>query len=303
MSHPSDDQAGSSFRVDARASGHSDIRMVVQGTQHNVENYYYIDSSGGPAHLRPFDLPNLRIWIDRITADYRHLLADKQLEVPEKETASQLRQLDGLRQSVNDPSARVNGKNAMRRLLAGGVAQYLSRAGQLPTGPIPEQLILDVTVFALWPVLEAPGLPSTWQQDLAELTSPRVATITATARDIATAGNRVDVETFARALSAKPVTRAVLNLFEDLGDPGSGGAALTAIALASGLPKPPQTGGAKAIATWAFGALGGAAIGVTASDIDTKVDELLDMNPDGSHHHHGSGSAFEHMLDDFLHHL
>jgi hypothetical protein len=201
----------------------------------------------------------------------------------------------------------------LRRLLASGVAQYLSRAGQVPAGQVPEQLLVDLLVFALWAVLEAPGLPGTWQQDLVELTSPRVATLTVAARNDKDAGHPVPVEEFTRVLSARPVGPALHNLLDDLSEPHRGGSALTALAVAAGLPAPPGRGGAKGTATWMIAVLAGAtAGGVGVGVIEDHVGGILAPvpspapQPSGGHghhpdlHHHGHGSHGHGSLLDLI---
>jgi hypothetical protein len=311
MSRSRGKPADDSLQVNARAAGHGDVRVVVQGTQHNVQNYYSDEAREAAGPVRPFDLPNLRLWIDRIVTDYRQQLAAEKPGVTGKETAGQLRQLAALQQSVDDPAGTANGKHALRRLLASGVAQYLSRARQPPAGQVPEQLLLDLLVFALWAVLEAPGLPGTWQQDLAELTSPRVAVVTEAARNAKAAGRPPDVEAFAGVLSAKPVASALLNLLDDLNDPGRGGSAFTALAVAAGLPSPPRRGGAKATATWALAVLAGGTAGVVGAEASGLLDAAPSGAPHpfgthGSHqpatpdHHHGHGHHTGSLLEDIL---
>ena len=321
MSRSNNDSPSGDFHLEGRAKKKGQVIQLGSGTQNVVLNYHYGDSRDDSARLRPFDLPNLRLWINRIISDYTQLISDQQSPSAKRETTRRLRQLDALYRSVNDPPKKSKDRDFVRRLLAGGVAQYLSRAGQLPAEPLPEQIILDVTIFALWPIIEAPNLPPMWQQDLAELTSPRIASHIAAAREAKAAGNRIDVETLARELSDQPFTDAVLSLFEDLADPMRGGPALTAIALASGLPEPPYRGGAKATMAWVFVTLMGAAIGTATYDLDEKVNDLLEtinnQAPTGykGHqsampgHHHGGGSAPSHQqggghaLDDFFEEL
>ena len=317
MSRSEGAPAGDSFNVNARAKGHGDVRVVVQGTQQNIHNHYYGEAGGEAGPVRPFDLPGLRLWIDRIVADYRQQLTAGAGEPAGKEAAGQLRQLDELRRSVEDPAGNGGGKNALRRLLASGIAQYLSRAGQVPAGQVPEQLLVDLLVFALWAVLEAPGLPGTWQQDLVELTSPRVAALTVAARDAKDAGRPVPVEEFTSVLSARPVGPALHNLLDDLSEPRRGGSALTALAVAAGLPAPPGRGGAKAMATWMIAVLAGATAGGAVGVIEGHVGGLLDpasspaSHPSGGHghhpdlhhpdlHHHGHGHGHGSLLEMIL---
>jgi hypothetical protein len=293
MSRPGRKSADDSFQVDARAKGHGDVRVVVQGTQHNVENHYYGEARDAAGPIRPFDLPNLRLWIDRIVNDYRRQVTGEVQGLTAKEAADQLRQLTALQHSVDDPPANAGGRNTLRRLLASGVAQYLSRADQLTAGQVPEQLLVDLLVFAIWAVLEAPRLPETWLQDLAELTSPRVAVLTEAARNAKAAGQPAEVEAFASVLSAKPVSQAVINLLDDLNDPGRGGSAFTALAVAAGLPSPPRRGGAKATATWVFAVLTGATAGATAGVIEEEVSRLLGAAPSGAPHPFGDHGSHQ----------
>lgn len=307
MNPANGNEAGDNIRMEAHAQDSSHIYQVGSGTQNNIQHVYYGESREGLAQLRPFDLPNLRLWIDRISTDYKQIISDKQPQHTGKENAKHLAQLDALRQAVDESPRRSGDKDSLRRLMAGGIAQYLSRANQLPVGQLPEHLIMDVTLFALWPVLEAPRLPRSWQQDLAELTSPRIAAIMAEAWDAKATGHAVSIEALARFLAARPIANAVLNLFDDLGDPRRGGAALTAIAIACNLPQPPLGGGAKAIAAWISATLAGVAVGAAACDIETRIDEVLELGFDhdavGGHggRQHGGSGAMEHLLEEFLH--
>ena len=174
---------------------------------------------------------------------------------------------------------------------------------------------MDLLVFALWAVLEAPALPGTWQQDLVELTSPRVATLTVAARNARDAGHPVHVEEFTSVLSARPVGPALHNLLDDLSEPRRGGPALTALAVAAGLPAPPGRGGAKATATWMVAVLAGATAGGAVGVIEEHVGGLLApvsspaFHPSGGHGHHpdlhlphhghahGHGSLLDMILD------
>jgi hypothetical protein len=312
MSSPSDESSGDRFQLDARAKGHADMRVVMQGNMYN----YYVGDREGTDGLRPFDLPNLRLWIDRIVTDYGRLAAENPNSSTGKEAAGHLRELALLSQSVSSSPQKTKDRNALRRLLAGGIAQYLSRAGTIPDHKLPEQLLKDVAVFALWPILQATVLPSTWEEDLAEITSPRVASITAAARGMMVTGQSVDLEGFAGTLSAKPLERALFNLFEDLNDPRRGGSALTAIAVATGLPDPPRKGGAQATARWVITALVGTAAGITAYELGESASGILDRGPDPvehimnawggnqystrSHHHSVAEHVIDHLVDDII---
>lgn len=223
-------------RLDARAHDQGRVYQVGHGVQY-ITNAYYGDSSRQPA---PLDLPHLRKWIDQLLGDYRDLLSRQGSSAPQRH----LWHLERVQGLVADPPARP-GKDAVRRLVVAGVVEYvaLSRAVAAPAS---EHVVLDMVVFALWPVVRAPALPDDWWDHLAGITSPRLAAEVANARrDPATT-----CESFTRAVAAEPFGQAALSLLEDLADPARGGPALTAMAMACRLPEPAVRKGPRTVFAW-----------------------------------------------------
>lgn len=249
------------IRQEARVQGQGQVYQVAHGSQRIVNHHHY----AAPQPAVPLNLPELRIWIERITADYRLLLADRNAPPRGRRAASQdKKELAALGASLAGDPGRREGKDLLRRLLAAGAAQYLSRGGPIPAGTLPEAVVIDLVVFALWPVVQAPELPEGWRDHMAELTSPRLAALTASARDAVRQGRNVTPEGLTRQLAGKAFTQAILALLEDLDDPRRGGACLTALSLAAHQPSPPQKAGGKALLGWLLsGAVGAAAGGTT----------------------------------------
>ncbi|MFI1360630.1 hypothetical protein ACH4TV_44725 [Streptomyces sp. NPDC020898] len=254
--HP-DDGASSAERIHlrAQASGHGHIYQTVNGAQNVVHQHHHY-GDGLPA---PLALPELRLWIARLAADYRTLVKSGDGPPGRREAVGHKRQLERLAGELSGSAGRGDGKNQLRRLLTAGAVQYLGLASGVPGDPLPEQLMVDLAVFALWPVVVAPALPDDWQDHLAELTGPRLAVLVGQARELGARGQAPAVEAFGRVLAEKPFAHGVLALLEDLADPRGGGACLTAMSLAERLPPPPQKDGAKAVLTWLLAAGAGAA--------------------------------------------
>ncbi|QNA72014.1 hypothetical protein C8250_008960 [Streptomyces sp. So13.3] len=242
----------------ARAKGHAQIHQVHGGTQNVVHHHHYPGDSA-PA---PLALPDLRVWIERLASDYRALISAGDLPPQRRRRTDGLVQLDALRHELDGATGPRHGKNQMRRLLAAGAAQYLHQAARPPTDPLPESVMVDLAVFALWPVVQTPQLPDGWQDHLAELTAPRLAMLVTQAREAGRRGHPVPADVFSRALADRPFAHGILALLEDLGDPRGGGACLTPIALAGGFPPPPRKAGAKAVLVWLLGVGAGAGGGV-----------------------------------------
>ncbi|MEV7617109.1 hypothetical protein [Streptomyces sp. NPDC089799] len=245
------------IRLVARGRGRAQIHQIVGGTQHVVHHHHYGD---GPAV--PLGLPGLRVWIDRMAADYREICAAGEAPGGRRQRAGRQRELATLQVQLAGDGGHRNGINQVRRLLAAGAVQYLHAAGRVPAEPLPEALVVDFAVFALWPVVQAPVLPAGWEGYLAVLTSPRLAVLVAAARE-AGRGEGLGPEEFGRSLAERPFAHGVLALLEDLADPRRGGACLTALAVAARTPPPPQRLGGKATLGWLFGA--GAVGGVTGA--------------------------------------
>ncbi|MCX5072584.1 hypothetical protein OHA84_28305 [Streptomyces sp. NBC_00513] len=276
------------IHVEARVQGQGQAYQVVQGTQKIVHHHHYSGSNPAP----PLGLPELRLWIKRLASDYRTLIADGSVKPGRRQAAAHHRQLDALYGELAGAAGNRDGKEQLRRLLAAGAVQYLDRATPVPDGALPEAVMVDLVVFALWPVVQTPRLPGGWQDHLAELTTPRLAAFVAGARDAAGRGRPISPEAFGRALAGKPFAPGILALLDDLDDPRGGGASLTALSLAGRYAQPPQKAGAKALLGWllgagAVGAVGGAGA-ASAVDFADRAWQWLHDTGRGSTHH-GSG--------------
>lgn len=215
---------------------------------------------------RPLDLPELRSWVAHVAADYRTMAE----HTGGRTAAAHLRQLDLVRAGLDNDSGPESERrrDAVRRLVVAGITACLARPGAPPDKPVPEQILLDLIVFSLWPVVTARKLPQGWQGELAQITSPRLAALVERAR----AEREPIAEEFARAVANKSFSPAMATLFDDLADPRRGGASLTAMALASRLPAPPvgrREG--KKVAAWALTIAGGAALAAALRDRDSPA--------------------------------
>ncbi|MGN9819567.1 hypothetical protein ACTMUQ_29980 [Streptomyces sp. SD11] len=255
------------IHVNARVKGQGHSYQVVHGTQSVVHHHYYAET-----HERPLDLADLRLWIARMTADYKALVKVGSAPLGRRQAAGYAKQLGALRDELDAAAGRRSGRDQLQGLLAAGAAQYLRKAKQLPEEPLPESMMLDLAVFALWPVVQAPGLPVGWQDQLAQLTSPRLATLVSQARQAGERGHPVASDVFGRVLADKPFAHGILALLEDLGDPRGSGACLTPIALAQEFSTPPQKAGGKAVLIWM---LGGAAVGGTSAAAALELAEKV----------------------------
>ncbi|MGM1063429.1 hypothetical protein [Saccharothrix sp. Mg75] len=206
-----------------------------------VHNDFY----GNASQPAPLDLPQLRAWVDHLAVDYAALMA----AVPRRKRAAHEHRLGDLRAALGDADPRP-GREAVRDLVVTGLVQYLAITRCTTPVPLSERVALDVVVFALWPVVQAPALPDDWEYDLAELASPRLASLVVQARRGLAAGHAVTSARFTRAIAAKPLSQGVLALFEDVADPRRGGAAITALALATGFPAPPTRRKPKEVFGW-----------------------------------------------------
>ncbi|MGW6935826.1 hypothetical protein ACWGE0_37625 [Lentzea sp. NPDC054927] len=203
------------------------------------------------APRQPLDLLTLRQWVEHIAAGQDQ----------------HARQLDQVRAAVADPST----ADAVRRLMIAGMVGYLARPGAPPDRPVAAQIVLDLVVFALWPVVTAKKLPPGWEGQLAQLTSPRLAVLVQRAREQPPAP-----EEFARTLASRSFTSATAMLFDDLADPRRGGALLTAMALAGGLEAPPTARGAgRKVAVWALVIAGGATLAHALRHTDSRATRIL----------------------------
>lgn len=207
------------------------------------------------APRQPLDLLTLRQWVERVAAE--HSGTDRK----------QAAQLDHVRAELADPAT----KDAVRRLMIAGLVGYLARPGEVPQQPVAGQILLDLVVFAVWPVVTAKKLPPGWEGDLAQLTSPRLAVLVQRARF-----ERHSAEAFTRDVANGALSSAITALFDDLADPRRGGALLTALALAGGLEAPPTGKGAgRKVAVWALVIAGGATLAHALRQRDSRAAKLI----------------------------
>ncbi|SCE82957.1 hypothetical protein [Micromonospora chokoriensis] len=238
--------------------------VVQAGTFNGQIHHHYSNDR------RPLDLLALRLWLDRVAEDYRVLVAKTQ----DPAGAVHLRQVDLVRAGLapdadtgargrGGPSENERHRDVIRRLVVAGIVSYLARPGPAPDEPLPEQILLDLIVFSLWPVVTARKLPPDWQGDLAQMTSTRLAALVERERD----KRQPVAETFARAVANRSFSPAMVTLFDDLADPQRGGGLLTAMAVAGGLPAPP-TGRreGKRVAAWMLAVAGGTALATTLTN-------------------------------------
>jgi hypothetical protein len=239
------------------------IGPVVQVGSFTGQIHYHGDAR------QPLDLLALRLWVDRIAADYRAMVEHS----GDRAGVARVRQIDLVRAGLDDSgSENERRKDVVRRLIVAGIICYLARPGAPPDKSVPEQILLDLIVFSLWPVVTAKKLPTGWQGELAQLTSPRLAALVERARQERTPA----AEAFARAVANKSFSPAMVTLFDDLADPRRGGALLTAMAIAGGLPAPP-TGRreGKKVAAWALAIAGGAALAAALRDRDSRAARII----------------------------
>ncbi|CAL9672132.1 hypothetical protein [Streptomyces sp. enrichment culture] len=237
--------------------------VVQAGTFTGEIHHHYRDDR------RPLDLLALRLWVDRIAADYRTMVED----TGDRAGAAHIRQISLVRAGLDDTGPEdERRKDAVRRLVVAGIISYLARPGAPPDEPVPQQILLDLIVFSLWPVVTARKLPPGWQGELARITSPRLAALVERARD----ERKPSAETFARAVADKSFSSAMATLFDDLADPRRGGALLTAMAIAGGLPAPP-TGRreSRKVAAWALALAGGAVLAEALRDRDSRAARII----------------------------
>ncbi|WP_143229734.1 hypothetical protein [Actinophytocola xanthii] len=256
------------------AEGATVMGHVVQaGTFSGQVHFHYRDQNA------PLDLLSLRRWLDRVAEDFRAVAEQ------DRTGREHGKRLDSTRAVVADPGQESRQRDVIRRLLVAGLCGYLARTRDAAPPPLPEQILLDLVVFALWPVVTARRLPRDWQGELAEITSARLASLVAQARTSWRSGDGTAAETFARALARRSLFPAMSVLFDDLADPRRGGALLTSMALVGGLPEP-RTGTARTVFVWAVGIVGGAAAVTVVLDRESQVHRLLEEAiatlPDGS---------------------
>lgn len=248
-------------QMSAAASGASSIYQVGSGSQRITVNNF--------AAGRPLDLAGLRAWIDRL-AQACAAATDSSADRAAKHSArSRTELIDDVRRDLSASGRQSKGKDCLRRLLVTGTVQYHASVSLAPRNPS-EQMILDLLVFALWPVVQAPRLPKGWQGYLTELTSPLIAQVVIDAREAEAGRRSIDPPLLTRALAAFQLTGAASNLLEDLGDPTRGYGVVTAVAMAARLPAPAKPG-ARSLVTWLVAAAVGGASGAAIAEAGTSL--------------------------------
>lgn len=273
------------------------------------------DNSGGHTQAgEPLDLPLLRQWLGTLasaSADTAHGGRRRLRRRSARPVRFHENEVRAVGDDVSGWLGQSSAEDVLRRLLALGLVQYVKRIGRVPADARAEEIVLDVTAFALWSVAQVPSLPSDWEDTLALLTSPRMAAIVARAREIGATRSPDNFVVLYRMLASSSVAQGTRNLMEDLSDPRRGGAVLAALALAAGLPEPDPRHRQKAAAVWLFTALATGAVGSEGNRIASAIDRMAEdawgwLNGDsrshGSSGAHG-GTLAEELTHDFLHHL
>jgi hypothetical protein len=262
----------------------------------------------------PLDLPLLREWLGTLasaSADTAHGGRRWLGRRNARPTHSQESEVRAVGDDLSGWLGQSSAEDVLRRLLALGIVQYVKRIGRVPANAQPEEIVLDVTAFALWSVAQAPVLPSGWEDTLALLTSPRMAAIVEHAREVDATRNPDNFIVLYRMLASSSAAQGTRNLLEDLSDPRRGGAVLAVLALASGLPEPDPRRRQKAAAVWLFTALAGGTLAAEGERLAGAIDRMAEdawswLN--GDSRGHGSagangGTFAEDLTHDFLHHL
>src|SRR4051812_18385982 len=134
------------------------------------------------------DLVHFRVWVDGLVQQHDRISAETSRVISRRERSRQRRRLDDVR---NAYGGRPGGsaKDSLRNLIASGMVKYRFTADPRTTHQRPaQQLVLDIAVFALWPVVIMPKLSDGWYEALLELSSPHLARLVAHARLSATTG-------------------------------------------------------------------------------------------------------------------
>jgi hypothetical protein len=231
------------------------------------------------------DLANLRLWVQRMSQDYEHVLVNA--NVNRIDRWRYRREFKAMRRTL-DGSPVGSGKACLRRLLASGAVSYGDGiVGAMPREVLPEALMLDFLAHCLWPVIVTPKLPATWFDDLQELTSPPVARLVAQARTSKTTGGIMSFEAFTRILADNLFGFGLLNLLHDLSDPKRGGSAMMAVAIAARTKRPP-IGRSKTLLVWLCGAT---ATGVIGNRTDALAVDGWDWLVGNTHSNSGQGGS------------
>jgi hypothetical protein len=119
----------------------------------------------------PLGLPQLRLWIAQMISSYEAVVANRQFDCDNRDIKLYLKSLNSVRKTC-DGDSRSYGKRQLRELIAMGALNYGWARTPHPEDSIPEQVVIDFAVFALWPVVISPKLPGSWYSKLIDMTSP-----------------------------------------------------------------------------------------------------------------------------------
>jgi hypothetical protein len=245
----------------------------------------------------PMDLPQLRFWLARLASDYEKILTERNPPLTKRQKKDHRKALASVKQTC-EGNENGQGRTRVRELIAAGAISYGLSRHKPPDELIPEQLIIDFAVFALWPLVIVPKLPSNYFDDLRIVSSEPLARLVTHARLSRMTKSPMSAEDFSRALANSNVAAGVRNLLNDLADPQRGGCAFTAISIASTGTVPHGRTSPKVIAMWVLAAAGAGIIGNSADDAVTKAWDWLDNAdnhtiPQGGTHaaHHSSSSS------------
>jgi hypothetical protein len=257
--------------------------------------------------VEPLDLPLIRQWLGTLTpagADSARGGRYRLLRKTARPGQSDQDEVKALTDNLSGVLGRSPTEDILRRHLALGVVQYVKRIGRVPVDAKAEDVVLDVAAFALWSVVQAPVLPSDWEEVLARLTSPRMTGLVARAREADAARNRDNFAIFYAILASSPVSQGARNFMEDLSDPRRGGSALASLALAADLPKPDPRQRHKAAIAWVLTAVFSGALGAEGGHLADAIDRMAEdvwhelTGELGTHGHVGSHDG---VIDDLIH--
>ena len=266
-----------SHLVQAGTVGHLHVSGEPRKRRTNPpEGGYRFDYTGAAA---PPDLVELRLWLDRL-ADERRARVITPRAFESRGTWESVHQFAS---SIDKPIGYALPSLEMQRLVVLGVSSYLAGSAPSPPDRLPEQVLLDLVVFGMWPVATAERLPDDWEEPLSRLSSPRIAALVATARAEQSGRREESAVRFARAVAAQDFATPLLMLCESLSDPQGAGADLASLAAAAGLD-PARSRRPKQILKWLLrAAIGGTATGSALQyreEIESLVEDLADGMPE-----------------------
>jgi hypothetical protein len=183
------------------------------------------------------DIDTLSEWVEHISEDFRaqprHLLS-----LSHWRSRRTLKKLSRLSTGTGESST----QDKIRLLVAAGVLTWTrkTKQGQI-LGSVSRPDLGSFATFALWPVVIAPRLPEDWYDALAEMSSPRIASVVKSARGESSRNSSLlRIQTFYLSLSHAGYAAGLRNLLDDLGDPNRGGKSFVALALCANIGHPPS---------------------------------------------------------------